>query len=136
MKIDLTQTHDVQGAFEAVNWTDIATKYTDRGTKYCFAVLHGPVMAPYKIKLACFRHLRDLQRQDQRDFPYHYDIAELDRFLKFAAIVPEAKSNKPVVLTDSQVFIFSQLVAWKDKNNQKRYTRGILSMARHNGKYF
>ena len=136
MKIDLTQTHDVQGAFEAVNWTDIATKYTDRGTKYCFAVLHGPVMAPYKIKLACFRHLRDLQRQDQHDFPYHYDIAELDRFLKFAAIVPEAKSNKPVVLTDSQVFIFSQLVAWKDKNNQKRYTRGILSMARHNGKSF
>ena len=61
MKIDLTQTHDVEGAYESIDWSDIRAKYTDAGTKYAFSVLDGTQIAGYKIKLAGFRHLMDLR---------------------------------------------------------------------------
>ena len=32
MKIDLTQTHDVEGAFNSIDWSDIKTKYHDPAT--------------------------------------------------------------------------------------------------------
>ncbi|WP_133467372.1 hypothetical protein, partial [Lactobacillus crispatus] len=41
MKIDLTQTHDVDGAYQAINYNDIRIKYNDDATKYCFDVLDG-----------------------------------------------------------------------------------------------
>ena len=39
MKIDLTQTHDVEGAYDAINWSAIRKKYKDPGTNYCSDVL-------------------------------------------------------------------------------------------------
>ena len=52
MKIDLTQTHDVEGAFNSIDWSDIKTKYHDPATLYTFSVLNGTKLAGYKIKLA------------------------------------------------------------------------------------
>ena len=39
MKIDLTPTHDVDGAYQLINWSNIKSKYKDPGTRYCFDVL-------------------------------------------------------------------------------------------------
>lgn len=57
MKIDLTQTHDVLGAYQSINWTDIKNKYQDDGTKYCFEILNESTVSGYLMKLACFRNL-------------------------------------------------------------------------------
>ncbi len=64
MKIDLTQTHDVIGTYQSLDWSDIRSKYTDEGTTYAFDVLDEKVISGYLIKLASFRHLRDLQREE------------------------------------------------------------------------
>lgn len=45
MKIDLTQTHDVIGAFKSIDWSDIKSKYTDPATLYAFSVLNGTKIA-------------------------------------------------------------------------------------------
>ena len=92
-------------------------------------------MTGYYIKLACFRHLRDLQRQGQEDFPYVYSVDAFNRFLKFLSLVPNvddlSQKLKPM---NWQLFIFSQLFAWLDLDGLPRYVNIILSMARAQGK--
>lgn len=92
-------------------------------------------MTGYYIKLACFRHLRDLQRQGQEDFPYLYSVDAFNRFLKFLSLVPNvddlSQKLKPM---NWQLFIFSQLFAWLDLDGLPRYVNAILSMARAQGK--
>lgn len=136
MKIDLTQTHDVDGAYQSIDWTEIKNKYKDPGTRYCFDVLDKKILAGYDIKLACFRHLRDLQRQKNQDFPYHYSIEEVQKILKFASVCPEVKTKKPVKLMSWQKFVLSMLIGWRNQIDDKRFTRAIVSVARHNGKTY
>ena len=136
MKVDLTQTHDVEGAYDAIDWSKIREKYKDPGTNYCFDVLDKKIQAGYLIKLACFRHLRDLQRQGNKDFPYHYDIEAANILLKFAAIAPNVDTGEPTKLMDWQKFIFCQMIGWRDSDNLKRFTRVIVSVARGQGKTY
>lgn len=136
MKIDLTKTHDVNGAYKSINWSDIRSKYRDAGTKYAFDVMDNKIVAGYHIKLACFRHLRDLQRQDTDGFPYHYDVDEANRILLFASVCPEMATHKPVKLLAWQKFILTQLVGWRNNLGDKRFTTAIISVARHNGKTY
>ena len=136
MKIDLTQTHDVEGSYKSMDWSEIRKKYEDPGTKYCFDVLDNKILAGYAIKLACFRHLRDLQRQGDDDFPYHYDIEAANRLLKFASIAPNVDTGEPTELMPWQKFIFCQMIGWRDTENLKRYTRVIVSVARGQGKTY
>ncbi len=136
MKIDLSSTHDVKGAYRSINWKEIQEKYNDSATKYCFDVLDGRQKAGYNIQLACFRHLRDLQRQNTKEFPYHYDIKQANRLLKFASISPNVDTGEPTKLMDWQKFIFSQMMGWRDRDDNKRFTRVIVSVSRGQGKTY
>lgn len=135
-EIDLTQTHDVLGAYHAIDFSEIRKEYTDPGTKYAFDVLDGRVMTGYLIKLAAFRHLRDLQRQNSDHFPFHYEVKEAAKILKFAAIAPNVDTGEPTKLMSWQEFIFCQLFGWRDNLGHKRFTRVILSVARGQGKTY
>lgn len=136
MKIDLTQTHDVIGAYKSIDYSEIKKKYQDEGTKYCFAVLDGEIMAGYDIQLACFRHVQDLTRQNTKDFPYTYSVEHVRKILLFASVCPEMKTKKPVKLMPWQKFILASLIGWRNRNGDKRFTRAIVSVARHNGKTY
>lgn len=136
MKIDLTQTHDVIGAYKSIDWSDIKTKYHDPATLYSFSVLNGTKLAGYKIKLACFRHLMDLKRQGRPDFPYHYDVDEANRLLRFAKICPNVDTGEPTKLMEWQEFTFALMFGWRDKDDNKRFTRVIDSVARGQGKTY
>lgn len=136
MKIDLTQTHDVIGAFKSIDWSDIKSKYTDPATLYAFSVLNGTKIAGYRIKLACFRHLMDLKRQGQPDFPYHYDVEEVNRLLTFAKICPNVDTGEPTKLMEWQEFTFALMFGWRDEDSNKRFTRVIDSVSRGQGKTY
>lgn len=136
MKIDLTQTHDMIGAYKSIDYSEIKKKYQDEGTKYCFAVLDGEIMAGYDIQLACFRHVQDLTRQNTEDFPYTYSVEHVRKILLFASVCPEMKTKKPVKLMPWQKFILASLIGWRNRNEDKRFTRAIVSVARHNGKTY
>ncbi len=94
-KIDLTQKKNVLEWYHKIDWSEIRSAYQDAGTNYCFDVLDEKVKTGYMIKLACFRHLRDLQRQGQADFPYTYSKKEVDGLLKFAKICPNVDTGEP-----------------------------------------
>lgn len=135
-KIDLVQSHDVIGMYEKLDFNQERRKYTDPGTVYAFDVLDGKTTTGYLIKLAAFRHLRDLQRQGQADFPYTYDIHESEKLLKFASICPNVDTGEPTKLMDWQKFIFSMLFGWRNREGGKRFTRAIVSVARGQGKTY
>lgn len=136
MQIDLTQTHDVLGAYHSLDFSDIRQKYTDSATKYAFSVLDEKVTTGYLMKLAAFRHVRDLQRSELNNFGFHYDLKEVDKILKFAAIAPNVDTGEPSKLMPWQKFIFGMLFGWRDDLNMKRFTRVVLSVARGQGKSY
>lgn len=137
-KIDLTQTKDVDKAYQSQNYDEIRAKYNDDGTQYAFDVLDGKILAGYMIKLACFRHLQDLKRAENRikDFPYHYSMKECHNILKFASICPDTDTDEPINLLPWQRFIMCQLMGWRNNKNKKRFTNAIVSVARANGKTY
>lgn len=134
--IDLTQSHDVLGAYHSIDFNSIRKKYADPATEYAFNVLDEKVMTGYLMKLACFRHVRDLQRVENEEFEFYYDVNEVDKILKFAAIAPNVDTGKPTKLMDWQKFIFAMLFGWRDGLGTKRFTRVVLSVARGQGKSY
>ncbi|KRK58495.1 terminase large subunit [Fructilactobacillus fructivorans] len=135
-KIDLTKSHDVFKAYQKTNFDSIRKKYPDAGTQYAFDILDQKITTGYHIQLACFRHLRDLQRQETGKFPYYYSTKQVHNILFFASLCPEIKSHKPVKLMPWQKFILAMLQGWRNHTNDKRFTWAIISVARHNGKTY
>lgn len=135
--IDLTQSHDVLGAYHNIGFNGVRKKFTDPATKYALDVMDEKVQAGYLMKLACFRHLRDLQRYQGGSFNFYYDVNEVDKILKFAAIAPNVDTGEPTKLMPWQKFIFAMLFGWRDYDtNTKRFTRVVLSVARGQGKSY
>ena len=134
-EIDLTKSKDVIGAYNSIDFSYERKTYTDYGTQYCFNVLDGKIVAGYNIQLACFRHLRDLQRQGDEDFPYVYSIEAFNRFLKFLSLVPNVDDlSQKLEPMDWQYFIFAQLFAWFYLDDVPRFSNIIISIARSQGK--
>ncbi len=119
--IDLTQSHDVLGAYHSIDFNGIRKKYADPATEYAFNVLDEKVMTGYLMKLACFRHLRDLQRVENEEFEFYYDVNEVDKILKFAAIAPNVDTGKPTKLMDWQKFISKKIVSGQVKVPNHQY---------------
>lgn len=134
-EIDLTKSKDVIGTYNSIDFSYERKTYTDYGTQYCFNVLDGKIVAGYNIQLACFRHLRDLQRQGDSDFPYVYSVDAFNRFLKFLSLVPNVDDlSQKLEPMDWQYFIFAQLFAWFDLDDVPRFSNIIISIARSQGK--
>lgn len=136
MNIDLTQSQDVDGAYQSIDWSHIRTKYDDEGTKYAFNVLDGRIQAGYMIKLACLRHLRDLQRIGDEDFPYVYSMDKAQKILFFASMCPNVDTGEPTQLMPWQKFIFTQMIGWRTLKNAKRYSTVLISVSRGQGKTY
>lgn len=135
-KIDLTNNHDVIGIYHTLDFSDVRTKYHDKGTVYAFNVLDEVIVTGYFIKLAAFRHLRDLQRQGDKNFPYKYSVKQASNILKFAKIAPNVDTGEPTKLMDWQEFIMTQLIGWRTLDGGKRFSRAIVSVSRGQGKTY
>ncbi|SPJ44093.1 terminase large subunit [Leuconostoc carnosum] len=135
-KIDLTINHDVIGVYHAIDFSDVRMKYHDAGTRYAFDVLDEKIQQGYFIKLAAFRHVRDLQRQGDIDFPYNYSVKQANNILKFASICPNVDTGEPTKLMDWQEFILAQMIGWRNRDGGKRFSRVIVSVARGQGKTY
>lgn len=135
-RIDLTVSHNVIGEYKALDFSEIRHNYTDKGTEYAFDVLDEKVLSGYFIKLAAFRHLRDLQRQGGDSFPYRYSVKKANSILKFASICPNVDTGEPTKLMDWQEFIMCQLIGWRNLDGGKRFSRAIVSVARGQGKTY
>lgn len=111
----------------------------DRVTAYAREVVAGRIFCGELHRLACQRHLRDLDRQRTGAFPFYWDAEAAERVLAYAETltIAEGAEPKPVRLIPSQVFDIGCTFGWKKTaNNCRRFRRRYKSMARQNGKTF
>lgn len=111
----------------------------DRVTEYARLVVSGVRVACQLHRLACQRHLHDLERQNTKDFPYYWDTEASERVLEYAETltISEGEAPRPVRLIGSQIFSLGCTFGWmKSGTHYRRFRRRYKSIARQNGKTF
>lgn len=103
---------------------------------YAEKVIDGRIIAGKKVILAAKRYLNDLKKAKTDDFPYFYDNDRANKVIKFMEILPDPKTMRAYPLADFQRFIIANMYGWwrKDDDSKRRFRKGMLSMARKNGK--
>lgn len=114
--------------------------FAERAHRYAQRVVAGEVIACRYVRLACHRHLRDLDRQSSADFPFVFDESRAEEFCAFAELLPHIKGPKAgqaFRLEDWQVFAACSVFGWVDPaNGARRFRRFYIEVARGNGKSF
>ena len=101
-------------------------------TQYALSVESGETLACEWVRLACDRHLRDLERDDIR-----FDEAAADRAIGFTESFRHYKgqwAGQPFVLEPWQKFIVGSIFGWKKANGLRRYSHAYVAVPRKNGK--
>lgn len=85
----------------------------DPVTAYALAVLAGEIIAGRAVRLACERHLRDLERQRTEDFPYYFDAAAAQRIIDFFPTFLVLEDGRPFHLPAWLQFCDGFVFGWK-----------------------
>lgn len=107
--------------------------------KYCDDVISGRIVAGNFVRLACQRHVRDLQQAlDNPDYPFFFSEPAAAKVCKFIELLPHIKgtlAGTRIVLAPWQVFILVTIFGWlKKSNGKRRYRRVYIEVPRGNGK--
>ena len=111
--------------------------YNDRVTTYARAVKAGKVICGELHRLACIRHLHDLERERTEKFPYYWDPDAAERVLDYSETLTLAEGSepKPLKLMDCQAFDIGCTFGWlKVSNGKRRFRRRYKSISRQQGK--
>lgn len=123
--------------FQRKDYIDVIRKYNDDSMQYCLDVLENKIIAGELIQLACLRHLNDLKKIGNEDFPYTYSVGKAEGIVNFAELIPDVNDSagSTFKLARYERFILQQLDAWRDiRTGGARFKTIYLSMARSNGK--
>ncbi|HHK5536856.1 TPA: terminase large subunit [Bacillus mobilis] len=109
----------------------------NRVTQYALDVLEGREIAGKYVKLACQRHLDDLEKSKLAPFVYYFDEEKADRLLEYAETlwIGEGEEIAPLILAEFQAFIFGSLHGWVHKETgYRRFRSSYVQVGRQNGK--
>ncbi|MEH7217199.1 terminase [Bacillus toyonensis] len=109
----------------------------NRVTQYALEVLEGREIAGKYVKLACQRHLDDLEKSKLAPFVYYFDEEKADRLLEYAETlwIGEGEEVAPLILAEFQAFIFGSLHGWVHKETgYRRFRSSYIQVGRQNGK--
>lgn len=102
---------------------------------YCREVISGKRVTGRLVRLACERHVRDLERGAARGL--YFDPLAGQLWLDFFSLCKHSKgewAGQPVVLEPWQQFIFYVLFGWKRADGTRRFRIAHVEVARKNGK--
>lgn len=106
--------------------------------EYAEKVLSGEIIAGELVKLACQRHINDLEKSKYVAFPYYFDSYAADHAIDFYNYLKHSKgkwARQPFVLELWQKFIVGSLFGWLNKNDQlRRFRTSYNEVPRKNGK--
>lgn len=121
----------------------IARDYAAIARRYAEDVLGGRIPACKLTKLACARHLRDLERQRAEGFPYYFDTEEANRFCARIETYPHIKGRwasrkEKIKLEPWQCFATAVPFGWMHSTGRRagkrRFRELYLRVARKNAK--
>lgn len=110
----------------------------DRPTQYALDVIEGKLeraVGRTEI-LACERHLRDLDRQGTKKFPYVWNAEQSHVLIDFSETLTLAEGTdpRPLELWGFQDFIFGSWHGWRDMDGYRRFKTSYVQLGRQNGK--
>lgn len=111
----------------------------DRVTKYALDVVEGREIAGRYVKLACKRHLNDLESSKLAPFKYEFNLERSLHIIDFAETltIAEGEEETPVKLEGFQDFILGSLNGWVTKGTgYRRFRNSYVQLGRQNGKSF
>ena len=107
-------------------------------TQYATDVVYGSIVSCKWEKLACTRHLNDLERQGTDGFPFVFDESRADRIIAWFKVcrhVRGAFSGQPIDLEPWQIFDLGNVFGWVHKDTGKRkYKTAYIRSSRGSAK--
>ena len=116
------------------------TDYAATAKQYAVDITTGKIPAGRYIKLACQRHLDDLDWQDDDTFKFRFDEKAAAHACGFVELMPHvdgkwAQEGKRLVMEPWQVFMVASIFGWKRKrDNLRRFRVAFVLVPRKNGK--
>ncbi|MGL5237037.1 MAG: terminase large subunit [Plesiomonas shigelloides] len=110
------------------------------GNGYARDVVAGKIPACRYVKLACKRHLDDLEKQKDKDYPYRFDRDIAERACVFVQMLPHTKGEwaakrQCITLEPWQRFNVMNVFGWVKKGSgNRRYREAYNEIPRKNGK--
>ncbi len=108
--------------------------------KYISDVMEGRIVVCLFVRLAVKRHLQDLKKSEDPNYPFWFDEHQATKSIKFAQLLKHskgkwAKMNETIRLEPWQQFIKWCLHGWVRKDNgMRRFRKAYIEVARKNGK--
>jgi phage terminase large subunit-like protein len=119
-------------------------RHAEIAHRYAREVVAGLIPACKWVVLSCKRHLRDLERQRSKDFPYRFDGKLAGRACRFIEELPHVRGqwaraavggSDRIHLGAWQVFIVACLFGWVEKRSGlRRFREALVLVPRKNGK--
>lgn len=118
--------------------------HVEKGTQYALDVLAGIIPAGKWVKLACKRHITDLDRSasgsNSDPFPYYFDERAAEKVCNFVELLPHTKGKwaakrQKLTLEPWQCFKTMCIFGWKRKaDGLRRFRKAFILESRKNGK--
>jgi phage terminase large subunit-like protein len=109
---------------------------THPADKYAEDVLSGKILACRWVKLACQRHLDDLEHGHERGLWFDYEMADLvlEYFSYLKLWKGREYKGKEFVLAPHFQFITSVIMGWRRGDGTRRFRTAYIEMARKGAK--
>lgn len=106
-------------------------------TWYARQVVAGKIITSKKVRLACERHLRDMERSKDPAYPWRFDEVSAYRFIRFAEgyCRPSQGELDRITLQPWDHFVWGSIFGWVNKRTGlRRFEYAVIVVARKNGK--
>lgn len=108
-----------------------------RVTQYALDVVSGKIVSGKLQRLACQRHLNDLEKSKLTSYEYYFDEEKASELIDYAETltISEGDTDEPLILDDFQAFIFGSLHGWVSKSTgYRRFRTSYIQVGRQQGK--
>jgi phage terminase large subunit-like protein len=106
--------------------------------QYCKKISAGKIVACTKHIQACDRFLRDVERENTKDFPYKFDNEKADRPIRWLRLFKHTKGvleKQHIEPTMFQKFIICNIYGWYNRDTgYRRFKKMYAQVARKNAK--
>jgi phage terminase large subunit-like protein len=103
--------------------------------EYVRDVLSGDQVACRWVRLACERHIRDLEEGEERGL--WFDEEKARQAIAFFRLLKHSKgewAGRPLELEPWQQFVAAMMIGWRREDGTRRFRTAYLEVARKNGK--